>query len=160
MSYPEAHKEARNLGPSLLGVYYSSVLKQQLKPVRHISTQADSSVPPNSSSITQSSSTSKKKNCDVYCATSGYVSPRLELLPPSSELVKVEYQINWTQNSLGQCKKSPEHQTKSISTTSTLPKLEASQIQGVKQKTYTQKDHHSSVPPVENCEEKKQEINP
>lgn len=59
-SYPEARKLVESRNPSI-GVSYISILKQQSRPVRDISTQTEPSFSPSISPTTVPSSTIKKK---------------------------------------------------------------------------------------------------
>lgn len=70
--HPEAGKHDK-IKIFSVGVFCSSLFKQQLKSIGTISTQTDFSFPLRNTCITIPSNTPKGKTCNVYCTTKRYV---------------------------------------------------------------------------------------
>lgn len=127
-------------------VFYSSFLKQQLKSVRHISTQRDPSFLQNTA-MTQSTSIPNKATCDICCSTKCSVSPQLGCRLPSSEYIIVKYWLTQSQKFPVESKQSQ--------------KPNSPQIKNVMQKSYAHRHKKIikySFCTVEDFDEKK-EIN-
>lgn len=98
---------------------YSSILKQQSKPIRRISTKTDFSISPDKLTITESTSTPNKETRDISLGFKCYGVPLLERWLPSSKAVTIVYKPSQSQMSSAQSKRS----TKLLSATKAVTSL-------------------------------------